>query len=303
MAFTADDLLVRSNDDLSSSVIARVAAKQAGWDYLNMVALSLRAEETFGITVDQYEYVAVILGGVCDIRTNRGNFVDVGRRPDVFTGMPYAIYMPRNTEFEIEALTDDFAMASCWVPTDQDHPLKLITPRDVTMELVGGGNASYQVNTIIPAGFNSHRLTVREIYTPGGNWSTYPPHKHDADLTDDSGAAQEADLEELYFFKLDRPYGYAMQRIYDDEMDVTVTARHNDIVLIPHGYHTVAAAHGYTAYSLNVTAGARPSLTHTIDPRYQWIPQTWHSKDPRLPVVDHGMEPIDPPNHQPDAEA
>lgn len=298
MATSADNLLIPTNDDGVTSVYARVSAQQAGWQYLNMVALRLETGKTFGITIDQYEYVAVILGGVCDIRTSRGNFVDVGRRPDVFTGLPYAIYMPRNTEFEIEALTDDFAMASCWVPTDQDHPIRLLTPSDVTMEVVGGGNASHQVNTIIPAGFSCHRLTVREIYTPGGNWANYPPHKHDTETPD-----QEAALEELLFYKLDRPHGYVVQRIYseDAELDATLTARHNDIVLVPRGYHTFASAHGYTSYALSVTAGASSSLAHRVDPQYSWVDKTWFNVDPRLPVVDHGMEPVDEPDHQPDA--
>ncbi|MEL6310630.1 MAG: 5-deoxy-glucuronate isomerase, partial [Chloroflexota bacterium] len=168
-----------ATDDPSASVFARVSSSQAGWNYLNMVALRLEAEKTFGITIDDYEYLAVVLGGVCDIRTNRGDFLDIGRRPDVFTGMPYAIYMPRNTEFEIEALTDDFAMASFWASTDQDHALKLITPKDSKVQVHGGGSATFQVNTIIEPGFDCHRLTAREIYTPGGNWAHYPPHKHD----------------------------------------------------------------------------------------------------------------------------
>lgn len=295
MADSSSNLLIPTSDDGNTSVYARVSARQAGWQYLNMVALRLETGKTFGITIEQYEYVAVILGGVCDIRTSKGNFVDVGRRPDVFTGLPYAVYMPRNTEFEIEALTDDFAMASCWVPTDQDHPLQLITPRDVTMNIHGGGNASHQINTVLPPGFDCHRLTVREIYTPGGNWANYPPHKHDTTVDN-----AEAPLEELFFFKLDRPHGYVVQRIYsdDDTLDTTLTARHNDIVLIPKGYHTLSAAHGYTAYTLSVTAGASSTLAHTVDPHYKWVEQTWLNVDPRLPIVDLGMEPFDEPNHE-----
>lgn len=281
--------------DGTASVFARASAEQAGWQYINMVALRLETGKTFGITIDDYEYVAIILGGVCDIRTSRGDFLDVGRRPDVFTGMPYAIYMPRQTEFEIEALSDDFAMASCWVPSTQDHPIKLITPRDVTSELVGGGNASYQVNTIIPPSFSSQRLTVREIYTPGGNWSHFPPHKHDRDVRSAQGELLESAQEELCFYKLDRPHGFAMQRIYTDDgrLDETITVQHNDIVLVPRGYHPMVSAHGYSTYTLSITAGAESSLAQHEDPRYGWVRQTWLHKDPRLPLVDHGMEPFD----------
>jgi 5-deoxy-glucuronate isomerase len=297
MDYTADKLHYVSSDDPTASVFARVSAEQAGWKFLNMVALRLETGKTFGITIDQYEYAAIILGGVCDIRTNRGNFEDVGRRPDVFTGMPYAIYMPRNTEFEIESLSDDFAMASCWVPTDQDHPVKLITPQDVSVEILGGGNASYQVNTVIAPGFGCHRLTVREIYTPGGNWSHYPPHKHDTEVKAVNGSINESEQEEIFFYKLDRPHGFALQRIYTDDgsIDATINVAHNDVVIVPRGYHPMVSAHGFTTYTLNIMAGAAPSLAHTIDSHFKWVHETWLSKDPRLPTVDHGMEPYREP--------
>lgn len=289
MEYSADNLHIPGLTDTTSSVFARVSAGQAGWQHLNMVGLELPTGQTFGITIDQYEYVAIILGGVCDIRTSRGDFLEVGRRPDVFTGLPYAIYMPRETEFEIESLSEDFAMASCWVPTDQDHPIKLIQPHDVHVAVVGGGNASYQINTLVQPDFGSHRITVREMYTPGGNWSTFPPHKHDTDTPD-----TEASYEELIFHKLDRPGGFALQRVYtaDGEVDATMTVRHNDIVLVPRGYHTMSSAHGYTTYTLNVTAGTSNTLLNSEDPRYTWVRESWFNKDPRLPVVDHGMEPL-----------
>ncbi len=296
MPYTADTLHFPSSNDLSASVFAKLSAEQAGWQYLNMVALSLEAGKTFGITVGDYEYLAVILGGVCDIHTNHGDFVDVGRRPDVFTGMPYAIYMPRNTEFEIEALTDDFAMASCWAATDQDHKVKLITPKDSKTQIHGGESASYQVNTIIEPGFDCHRLTAREIYTPGGNWAHYPPHKHDTH-TENNGTITEAALEELFFYKFDKFSGFGVQRVYTDdaEIDATITAKHNDVVIVPKGYHTMASPQGFTTYTLNVTAGSAQSLAHTVDPRLAWIPETWTNKDPRLPIVTRGMEPYEPP--------
>jgi 5-deoxy-glucuronate isomerase len=297
MDYTLDKLHFPANTDPNVSVFARVSAEQAGWKNLNMVALRLEAGKTFGITVQQYEYVAVILGGICDIKTNRGEFLDVGRRPDVFTGMPYAIYMPRNTEFEIEALTDDFAMASCWVPTDKENPIKLITPQDVSIEIVGGGNATYQVNTLISPAFASHRLTVREIYTPGGNWSHYPPHKHDTETKVTDGSLSEAAQEELFFYKLDRPHGFVLQRVYteDNSINATVTAKHNDVVIVPRGYHPMVSAPGYTTYSLNIMAGNQPSLAHSLDPHFGWVQETWFNKDPRLPIVDRGMEPYRSP--------
>ena len=131
MNYTADNLLFRSTNEDRPGVFAKVAADQAGWDYLNMVALRLEKGKTFGITIADYEYVAVVLTGQCAIRTNKGNFNTLGYRKDVFGGLPYALYMPRQTEFEIEALTETLEIVSCWSPTDKDHPIKLITPQDI----------------------------------------------------------------------------------------------------------------------------------------------------------------------------
>ena len=283
-----------ANNDLDASVFARVSSEQAGWQNLNMVAMRLAAGESFGITVEEYEYIAVVLSGVCDIKTSKGEFLDVGRRPDVFTGMPYALYMPRQTDFEIEALTDDFAMASFWCPTTKarSEP-KLITPDDVKVEIKGGGNATYQVNTIIqPSTIASAHLSVVETYTPGGNWLNFPPHKHDT-----SEKFEEA-LEEVIFYKFDKYDGYALQQIYtqDGAIDEAIRVKHNDVVIVPKGYHPAVSAHGYTTYSLHVTAGTNASTMHTIDPRYKWLPETWLNKDPRLPIVTHGMEPYRAPD-------
>jgi 5-deoxy-glucuronate isomerase len=294
MKYTAETMLVKSKDKGGTGVFAKVSAEEAGWQYLNMAAIRLNKGKTFEVQIDEYEYVAVILGGVCNIKTSKGEFLKVGRRPNVFSGMPYAVYLPRRTEFEIEALTDGFEFASCWVPTDQDHPAKLVTPADSAIEIRGGGNATRQINSILPPGFDCHRLVVVEVYTPSGNWSSYPPHKHDVHKEDDNGNVLEADLEEIYFYKIDHPGGYAYQRVYTDNrsIDAVMMAENHDIVLVPEGYHPVVSAHGYTTYYLNFLAGSAQSLANSDDPVYAWVKNTWMFKDPRLPVVHHGMEPL-----------
>jgi len=185
--------------------------------------------ERWAHTTGEHEYVHVILGGICHIRTSAGDFLNVGRRPNVFSGMPYAVYLSRRTEFVIEALTDGFEVATCWVPTGEDHPAQLVTPADSEIELRGGANASRQINGIIPPGFDCHRIVCVEVYTPGGNWSSYPPHKHDVHREDEQGNLLEADLEEIYFYKLDRPGGYAYQRVYNDDrsIDAVMMAEHH----------------------------------------------------------------------------
>ncbi len=293
MKYTAENMLIRSQDKGQAGTFASVNAQQAGWDYLNMAAVRLNKGKTFEIQIDDYEWVCVILGGTCNIKTSKGDFMDVGRRPNVFSGMPYAVYLPRNTEFEIEALSDGFEFASCWVPTDKDYPAQLITPEDCQIEIRGGGNATRQINGIVPPGFNCHRIVAVEVYTPSGNWSSYPPHKHDVHKTDDKGNLLEADLEEIYFYKIDNPMGYAYQRVYNDDrsIDAVMMAQNHDTVLVPEGYHPVVSAHGYTTYYLNFLAGSAQSLANSDDPDYTWVKDTWTFKDPRLPIVHHGMEP------------
>lgn len=287
-----ESLLVRSKDEGKTGVFASVTAQEAGWQYLNMAARRQNKGDTWGGNTGDNEYVHVVLGGVCRMRTSQGNFEKVGRRHDVFSGMPYALYLSRHTDFEIEALTDGLEIASCWVPTEEDHPTRLVTPGDSKVEIRGGGNATRQINSILPPGFDCQRLVCVEVYTPGGNWSSYPPHKHDVHRVDEHGNLLEADLDEIYFYKIDRPEGYAYQRVYNDSrrLDTLVMAQQHDMVLVPEGYHPVVSAHGYTTYYLNFLAGSAQSLANSDDPAYAWVKNTWTEQDPRLPIVYHKME-------------
>ncbi len=287
MNYTADTMLIRSKDRGETGVFAEVSAAQAGWEYLNMAARRLNKGEKWQHQTGSYEYGHVILGGRCHIRSGKGDFLDVGSRPNVFGGKPYAVYLSRNTEFEIEALTDGLEISSCWVVTEEDHPAQLVTPDKSAVELRGGGNASRQINSIFPPGFDCQRLVCVEVYTPSGNWSSYPPHKHDVHRVDEKGNLLEADLEEIYFYKLDKPEGFAYQRVYtgDRHIDAVMMAQNHDVVLVPEGYHPVVSAHGYTTYYLNWLAGSAQSLANADDPTYAWVKSTWTGIDPRLPIV------------------
>ena len=294
MRYTAETMLIRSLDKGDTGTFAQVDADQAGWDYLNMAARRLNDGQRWVGSTGDYECVHVILGGVCNIHTSAGDFFNVGRRPNVFAGMPYALYLSRYVDFEIEPLSDGFEVASCWVGTDEDHPAKLITPADSQIELRGGGNASRQINSIIPPDFDCQFLVCVEVYTPSGNWSSYPPHKHDVHRLDETGNVLEADLEEIYFYKIDKPEGYAYQRVYNDDrsIDAVMMAQNHDLVLVPEGYHPVVSAPGYTTYYLNFLAGSAQSLANSDDPAYAWVKGAWGALDPRLPVVTHDMERI-----------
>ncbi len=292
MNYTAETMLIKSRDNGGPGIVAEVRPEQAGWEFLSMQVRRFNAGQSWSGATGENEYGHVILGGRCDIRTSRGDFLNIGRRPNVFSGMPYAVYLSRHCEFSIEALTDGCEVATCWVPTDEDHPARLVTPADSAIELRGGGNASRQINSIFPPGFDCQRLVCVEVYTPSGNWSSYPPHKHDVHREDAQGRVLEADLEEIYFYKIDRPEGYAYQRVYtpDRHIDAVMMAENNDAVLVPEGYHPVVSAPGYTTYYLNWLAGSAQSLANSDDPQYAWVKSAWGALDPRLPVVDPNME-------------
>lgn len=286
MKYTAETMLVKSADSGGTGEFTRVNAADAGWEYLNMSAMRLNAGQTFAEHTRDCENVIVILSGRCTIRTSDGDFENIGGRANVFSGMPHALYLSRNKEFEITALTDGFEFASCWVSTDEDHPTRLVTPQDSEIEIRGGGNATRQINSIVPPGFDCHRIVAVEVYTPSGNWSSYPPHKHDVHREDANGNLLEADLEEIYFYKLDKPEGYAYQRVYNDDrsIDGLMLARNHDAVLVPEGYHPVVSAPGYTTYYLNFLAGSAQSLANSDDPDYAWVKTQLGEPDPRLPL-------------------
>ena len=205
------------------------------------------------------------MSGVYSVTSNRGNWTGIGGRKTVFESAAHALYLPRHTNFTVTAdVAGDFALT--WVPTDEDHDPWLIKPEDVPVSVRGGDNVSRQINDLLPPGSPVHRLVLVEVYTPSGNWSSYPPHKHDVHIEDEDGNLIEADLEEVYFYKIDKPEGYAYQRVYTDEnspmhqagqpIDALVRATDNSAVLVPEGYHPVVSAPGYSSYYLNVLAGS-----------------------------------------------
>jgi 5-deoxy-glucuronate isomerase len=278
-------MLIRSNDSGGAGLFAEVIAQQAGWELLNMAARRFNQGDRWSGKTENNEFVHVILGGQCHIRTTQGDFLSIGSRANVFDGLPFALYLSRGVEFEVEALSNTLEIASCWVPTDENHPAQLIRPADCQVDLRGGGNASRQVVNIIPPGFNCHRLVCVEAYLPGGNWAGYPPHKHDVHRQDESGRLLEADLEEIYFYKIRSEQGFALQRIYNANRDETFVACHHDMILIHEGYHPTISAPGYTTYLLNFLAGSAQSLANTDDPNHAWFKQSWGELDPRLPLV------------------
>jgi 5-deoxy-glucuronate isomerase len=228
----------------------------------------------------------VVLGGRCSVKSTAGSWTDIGGRAHVFDGLPTAVYLSIDTEFTVSAETD-CELAFCFSRAEETFPARLVTSHDIEVEVRGGENATRQINHILKPEFPAQRLLLVEVYTPSGNWSSYPPHKHDVHNPPD-----EVDLEELYYYKVDRPEGYAIQRVYtkDGLLDQTLTVRDGELVLVPEGYHPVVAAHGYNVYYLNALAGSARSMAASDDPDYAWVRESWREPDPRVPLVTRGRQ-------------
>ncbi len=261
-------------------------AESYGFEFLGFCSQRLAPGQTVADDTGSRELGIVMLGGKCSVESSRGSWASIGRRPNVFAGMPYALYLPIGTSFTLTAQTD-CDIAFCYCRAEEYFPAKLVTPADVDVEIRGAGNATRQINGIFKPHFPAHRLIVVEVYTPSGNWSSYPPHKHDV-----HNPPGEVDLEEIYYYRIDKPEGFAIQKVYtkDRRLDETLTVRDGEMVLIPEGYHPVVAAHGYNAYYLNALGGSARSLAASDDPQYEWVRREWREKDPRVPVVTMEME-------------
>jgi 5-deoxy-glucuronate isomerase len=260
-----------------------VTPESAGWDSISLRVVKLATGEKHAHSSPGEELLLVMLGGRASITAEGRRWPSIGGRAHVFDGMPHALYLPVGTK-NIEMLAEDGGceIAICGARAGRPFPARLIGPADVEVEVRGGGNATRQINHILKPEFAADRILVVEVYTPSGNWSSYPPHKHDV-----HNPPGEVDLDEIYYYKISKPEGYAIQRVYtrDGGRDETITVRDNEVILIPDGYHPVVAAHGYDCYYLNVLAGSARSMAASDDPDYAWVRSAWKDKDPRVPVV------------------
>jgi 5-deoxy-glucuronate isomerase len=264
----------------SPGVLLNVTREQAGWKTINFAVRRLAAGEIWKSNTAGEEAALVVLGGRMTIDFGRGPQT-LGERENVFAGYPYAVYLPHGTAFEVTALTI-CEIADCRVSSTANLEPRLITPEHVVSVTRGNGNSTRQVVDLIRPDFPAEKLMICEVYTPGGNWSSYPPHKHDV-----HNPPVEVDLDETYYFRLDAPDGYAFQRLYDSagQRDETLAVRDGDLVVVRNGYHTVVTAPGYNCYYLNVLAGSARSMAASDDPRYAYLRKNGPQLDPRVPMV------------------
>lgn len=276
------DFLVHSGNLLPGQAgeLLHLPREQARWEWMSFFVRRLQPGDVWRSRTDHEEAAFVLLGGICQADWGRGA-QPIGKRKDVFDGFPFTLYLPAGNAVTFTAETA-CEIAECRVPSTAQLEPRLIKPSDVVSSLRGGGNASRQIVDIMPPAFPADKLMVIEVYTPGGNWSSYPPHKHDV-----HNPPVEVDLDEIYYYRIRQPEGFAFQHLYStaNAAERPLKTRDGDVVLVRSGYHPVVAGPGYDVYYLNFLAGSARALTVTEDSQHVWIRSTWDSTDPRLPLV------------------
>jgi 5-deoxy-glucuronate isomerase len=270
-----------------------VTRARAGWSWASLRVLSLGPRESHAFSSGDEELLVVPLCGACLV-TCGGAEARLEGRHGVFSGPTDFCYVPPAVAVTVSSeLGGRFAVAG----SRATHALDFRTRRtaEVPVELRGAGNCSRRVvNYCMPGGFEADRLMVCEVLTPSGNWSSYPPHKHD------EVRPGETELEEIYYFEIapragddgrgaEQENGIAYQRVYGTgarPIDVLAEVRSGDAVLVPHGYHGPSmAAPGYDLWYLNVMAGpGERAWLVTDDPVHSWVRESWAGLpvDPRL---------------------
>ena len=248
-------------------MVTRVTPESAGWSYVGFEVHGLRRGDRLEQPTDEREVCAVMLSGTADVISSTQRWTAVGSRKSVFEGPPDAVYLPPGDRIAIEARSELCEVALGWAPASKGAEPALLKASDVKPFQRGSDRTARTIHNILMEDRPAESLLVTEVLTPAGNWSSYPPHKHD---TDDP--PREAYLEETYYHRLARPDGFAVQLVYTDDrsLDEAIQVRDGDVVLVPRGYHPVAAGPGYDLYYLNVMAGPTRRWLVTTDPEHRW---------------------------------
>lgn len=261
------NLLLHPNASAPDGALHRISPKSAGWRYVGFDVFAMQLGQTLERATEGREVCLVLVSGRADIKTGSQDFGIVGERESPFEGAPWSVYVPARSSFRVTAQTA-CELAVCSAPAESKLPARVIPPAEVGSETRGTGTNTRHVRNILPDTATAESLLVVEVITPGGHWSSYPPHKHDVD-----DFPRETYLEETYYHRLARPGGFAFQRVYTDDrsLDESMAVGDRDVVLVPRGYHPVGAPHGFDLYYLNVMAGPVRAWKFTMSPDHAFL--------------------------------
>ena len=267
-------LLSKVQSPNSEGRIQNITPESAAWKYVGFDFFKLKSGQSLQRDTGDREVCLVLVSGKASVKTLHESWNNLGERMSVFSENsdaagkpPYAVYLPNDDQFSVEAETD-LELAVCSAPGKGSFPARLIRPENMTYETRGHGTNTRHICNILPETADADSLLVVEVLTPNGNWSSYPPHKHDSD-----NLPEESYLEETYYHRVNPPQGFAFQRVYTDDgsLDETMAVQNHDVVMVPRGYHPVGAAHGYDLYYLNVMAGPKRIWKFHNDPQHEWM--------------------------------
>ena len=268
--------------------LAVAAGDRTGWSHASLWTVTLDPGGSRTVTAPGQELLVVPLSGAVEVTLGEGTSFSLGGRADVFAGPTDVAYAPLDTDVTLTS-PEGGRYAVCGATTDVVLPARHLQRADIPLELRGAGGASRQVRNIGTVGvLEAGAIIACEVITPGGNWSSYPAHKHDEETEHESA------LEEIYYYELEAgPQGqpglgfHRTSSSRAGEIDVLHEVRDRDAVLVPHGWHgPCAAAPGHDMYYLNVMAGPGAERAWLISdhPDQTWVRSTWDRQaiDPRL---------------------
>ena len=260
-------LLVKPSATFGPGVVHRITPQSAGWTYVGFEVLDLRPGERTARETRDREACLIVMSGRAAIQAGDEAYGILGDRNSVFNGSPWSVYVPAKSSWSVRA-ESECELAIGWAPAKGRFPPRVIPPSDVGQETRGIGSNLRYVRNILPETEPAESLLIAEVITPGGHWSSYPPHKHDV-----SSPAGETQLEETYYHRLAHSSGFALQRVYTDDLsiDETIAVSDRDVVLVPKGYHPVGAPAGLDLYYLNVMAGPDRRWRVTVAPGFAFL--------------------------------
>lgn len=248
-----------------------ITPEKAGWDYVGFALHRLEPGDAVAEPTGTREVLLVLVEGRAEIGAGDTGFGEIGERMDVFEGgKPWCVYVPNGSDWSARATTA-CTLAVCTAPAESGHAVLLIGPNDIGRVMRGqGANTRYIHPIAMEEADVADSLLVTEVFTPAGNWSSYPPHRHDED-----NYPQMTYLEEIYYHRLNPPQGFGIQRVFteDGALDQTMAVHDHDVVLVPKGHHPCGAPHGYEMYYLNVMAGPLRKWRFQNHPDHDWIAQ------------------------------
>jgi 5-deoxy-glucuronate isomerase len=251
------------------TLIHDINEKNSELRYVSLKVIDLQKNAMYKETLGKKEVCVVVLTGKATVSDGEQTFPNIGTRQSVFEKKPTdSVYISNDKSYTVLADTDS-RIILCYSLSEKQLPTRLIRAAENTVEHRGKYQNKRLVHNILPDNVAwANSLLVVEVYTEGGNFSSYPPHKHDQDHL-----PQESFLEESYYHEIDPKQGFVFQRVYTDDrsLDETMSVENGDVVTVPKGYHPVGVPDGYTSYYLNVMAGPTRIWKFHNDPDHEWI--------------------------------